>query len=236
MSETGTSLARARRQAAAARTSFALPQWAINLCRPVARGFTRLLWRVRYEGLEHLPAPAEGLIIAANHQTYIDPFWIGIPLKRPLRFLAWDEAFSWPVVGRLMELFGAWPLQVEGSDPAAIRRSLQWLKQGGGIVIFPEGARCAPDGQLQRFKPGTMRMALEAGVSVLPVTIRGGHRVWPQGWRVPHLAPVEIIYHAPFKPAPQPGEDSRRCARRETDRLADIIASALPTRAAAVAE
>ena len=230
MSETGTSLARARRQASASRASFALPQWAINICRPVARGVTRLLWRVRYKGLEHLPAPREGLIIAANHQTYIDPFWIGIPIKRPLRFLAWDEAFSWPVVGRLMELFGAWPLQVEGSDPAAIRRSLQWLKQGGGIVIFPEGARCSSDGQLLRFKPGTMRMALEAGVSVLPVTVRGGHRVWPKGWRAPHLASVEIIFHPSFKPAPQAGEDTRQCARRETARLADIIGSALETK------
>ena len=139
---------------------------------------SRLFWRMEHKGVENIPQNS-GLIIAANHQSYGDPFWLSIPVKRPIRFLAWSEAFSWPVVGKAIRLLGAWPLQVEGSDPAAIRRSLTWLRDGGVVVIFPEGGRGLPDGSMMRMKGGAVRMALEAGVPILPVTIRGANRVWP---------------------------------------------------------
>ena len=186
----------------------------------------RVLFKIRYQGTDHIPQTG-GLIIAANHQTYIDPFWLGVPIKRPLRFLAWDAAFSWPLVGKFLGLFGAWPLQIEGSDPAAIRRTLQWLRGGGAVVIFPEGGRTQADGKLDRFKGGAVRLALEAGVPILPVTIRGGNRVWPMGQHVPRLAEVEIIYHPRFQIEQRADEETRKCARRETVRLEEIIRSAL---------
>ncbi len=203
-----------------------LPQGFIEFIRPAGLGLAKALWRLRYKGLENVPLTG-GLIIAANHQTYVDPFWIGLPLKRPLRFLAWAEAFDWPLLGKMMELFGAWPLQLEGADPTAIRRSIQWLKGGGAVVIFPEGGRCLPEGKLERFKNGAVRMALEANVPILPVTIRGGHRVWPRGWRLPRFNRVDVIYHTPYTITPQEGEEPRACARRETQRLAEIIGEAL---------
>ena len=113
------------------------------------------------------------------------------------------------------------------SDPTAIRRSLQWLKDGGAVVIFPEGARCKPSGELDRFKNGAVRLALEANVPVLPVTIRGGQRVWPKGRKLPRFSSVEVVYHPPYIIKPQAGEEARACARRETHRLAEIISSAL---------
>jgi 1-acyl-sn-glycerol-3-phosphate acyltransferase len=204
----------------------AMPQWIIEAIRPLGLGLSKVLWRTRYTGLERVPLKG-GLVIAANHQTYIDPFWVGLPIKRPMRFLAWDEAFDWPVVGKLMQLFGAWPIQIEGSDPTAIRRSLQWLKDGGAVVIFPEGARCKPTGELERFKNGAVRLALEANVPILPVTIRGGQRVWPKGWRLPRFNSVEVIYHPLRIITPQAGEEPRACARRETHQLAEIIGSAI---------
>lgn len=168
------------------------------------------------------------MIIASNHQTYIDPFWICLPVKRPVRFLAWDAAFNWPLVGPFMQLFGAWPLQLEGKDPAPIRRSLQWVSEGGAVAIFPEGGRGNPDSSMKKFKPGAVRMALEAGVPILPVTIRGGHRVWPSTYRLPQLLRrVEIVYHPLFEIQQHENEEARECARRETDRLAEIIRSAL---------
>ena|SRR2546423_14212 len=201
-----------------------LPAWFIDLVRPVGRALSRLLWKINYRGLENVPQTG-GLIIASNHQTYIDPFWLGFPINRPLRFLAWSEIFDWPVVGKLIELFGAWPLEIERSDPTAIRRSIQWLRGGGAIVIFPEGGREYEDGNLLKFKPGAVRLALETGVPILPVTIRGGNRVWPRGKSFPHIAKVEIIYHPPIQVAQQDGEDARHAARRETQRLAEIIKS-----------
>jgi 1-acyl-sn-glycerol-3-phosphate acyltransferase len=215
-----------RKQSAPGET-FVLPQAALELLRPALRAFFRLFWRIEFTGLCNVPLTGGGLIIAANHQTYIDPFWIGCPIKRAMRFLAWNEIFDWPVVGRLTGMFGAWPLELKGGDPTAIRRALQWLSEGGAVVIFPEGGRGLPDGSMVQFKTGAVRMALEANVPILPVTIRGAHRVWPRTKRVPRLSKIEIVYHAPITIELQPEEDARLCARRETDRLAQIIRSAL---------
>ena len=205
---------------------FILPEWFFTSVRPPLRYIWRALFKIKFHGTEHIPL-AGGLIIASNHQTYIDPFWLAIPIKRPLRFLAWDEAFDWPLIGKLIGLFGAWPLQIEGSDPAAIRRTLQWLRGGGAIVIFPEGGRGKADGSLLRFKGGAVRLALEAGVPILPVTIRGAHRVWPAGHHIPRPSQVEVTYHPLFHVDQGPNEETRACARRESDRLAAIIESAL---------
>lgn len=203
-----------------------LPQWMIDVIRPVGRTLSKLLWRIKYSGLENVPQSG-GFIIAANHQTYLDPFWIGFPISRPMRFLAWNKIFEWPVVGKFTGMFGAWPLEVEGSDPAAIRRALQWLKGGGGVVIFPEGGRGMPDGSMVRFKPGAVRMALEANVPILPVTIRGAHRVWPKTKKFPRFKRVEIIYHPLLQLEPQDGAETRAHARRASDHLTEIIGSAL---------
>lgn len=206
---------------------FVLPEWVFLKVRAPLKVLWRLLFKLRFKNTENIPQPDGGLIIAANHQTYIDPFWLSLPIRRPLRFLAWDVAFTWPVVGKFIQLFGAWPLQLEGSDPRAIRRTLQWLREGGAVVIFPEGGRGNPSGDMLRFKGGAVRLALETGVPILPVTIRGAHRVWPLGRTIPRLAEVEITYHPLFTVQQRPGEETRACARRESDRLAAVIATAL---------
>ena len=204
---------------------YVLPLWAIRLLRAALRVLFRLLWRMRYVGVKNVPASG-GVIIAANHQTYLDPFWLGGPVPLYSRFLAWDKVFDWPVAGTLMRLLGAWPLQQKG-DRRALRRSLQWLREGGALVIFPEGGRSFSDGRMQEFKVGAARLALQAGVPILPITIRGGHRVWPRDWRYPRFGRVEIIYHPLQHLRPLPGEDTRQTARRETDKLYEIIRSAL---------
>ena len=204
-----------------------MPQWFIELLRPLVGSFSRIFWRLEHKGVENIPSDS-GMIVASNHQSYGDPFWLSVPIKRPVRYLAWSQAFSWPVVGRAIRLLGAWPLQIEGSDPAVIRRSITWLRERGVVVIFPEGGRGLPDGSMIRMKGGAVRMALDAGVPILPVTIRGGHRVWPNTLRFPRLKRgVEIIYHPLFIIEQREDEETRECARRETERLAEIVRSAL---------
>lgn len=235
MSETETSIARRDKKPAAtagADEPYALPLWAIRLLRAALRLLFRVLWRARYIGVENVPASG-GVILAANHQTYLDPFWLGAPVPLHARFLAWDKVFDWPVAGKLMRLLGAWPLQVRTEkgdrkgDRRAIRRSLEWLRGGGALVIFPEGGRAYSDGKMQEFQVGAARLALEARVPVLPITIRGGHRIWPRDWRWPRLGRLEIVYHPLHHLTTLPDEDTRRAARRETEKLYEIIHSAL---------
>lgn len=204
----------------------ALPQWILDVARSAVGSFSSIFWRLEHKGVENIP-PDSGLIVAANHQSYGDPFWLSVPINRPVRFLAWSQAFSWPVVGKAIKLLGAWPLQIEGSDPATIRRTLSWLREHGVVVIFPEGGRGLADGSMIRMKAGAVRIALEAGVPILPVTIRGANKVWPASRFLPRLGKVEIIYHPVFRVEQRPGEEPRACARRETARLAEIIGSAL---------
>ena len=206
--------------------SYVLPQWAIQIVRAALFKIFRLFFRLRLSGVENIPREG-GLIIAANHQTYLDPFWVGSPVKRPLRFLAWDRVLGWFAIGRLMRWLGAWPLQVQRADARAYRRSVQWLRSGGALVIFPEGGRGRPDGVLQPLKPGAARLALETGVPIVPVTIRGGERVWSREHRFPRPGRIEIVYHPARRLAPLPGEDTRACARRESEQLYEIINSAL---------
>lgn len=209
---------------------FVLPQWAFELARPVMTTLTRAIWRASFHGTENIPQRrnnAGGFIIAANHQTYIDPFWVALPVKRQMRFLAWSEAFDWKFVGRLMDILGAWSIQLEGGDPTAVRRSIRWLREGGVLVIFPEGGRGNADGSVVRFKTGAARMALEAGVPILPVTIRGAHRVWNKTQKYPNAAKIAFFYHPLQRLAQRAGEDVRQAARRETELLASTIGSAL---------
>ena len=203
-----------------------LPQWALDVIRPVIGGLSRVFWKIEFYGVENIPEHG-GVIVAANHQTYFDPFWLSLQIKRPTRYLAWSAAFGWPIVGKGLVWFGAWPLALEGSDPKAIRRSLQWLRDGGAVVIFPEGGRSTSAGSLERFKAGAVRLALEANVPILPVTIKGGNQVWPRGWRFPRPGKVTVTYHPLYHAEQCPDEETRACARRESERLAEVIGSAL---------
>ena len=203
-----------------------IPLWGVHIIRVPLYLLSLLFWRISYKGLENIPKTG-GVIIASNHQTYLDPIWMSLPVRREIRYLAWSESFNWPFVGKTITFLGAWPIQIKKADRTAIRRSRQWLKTGGAIVIFPEGGRCQPDGRLLPFEAGAARMALESNVPILPITIRGGHKAWPKGKRFPRLGKVELVYHPLQHVSIGDGEDARQASRRETDRLAQTIGSAL---------
>lgn len=227
MSESSQSVAPRSQASESQSKPFVLPQWAINIIRVPLYVLCRLFWRISYKGLENIPQTG-GVLIASNHQTYLDPLWKSLPIKRQIRYLAWSESFDWPIVGKMITALGAWPVELEKADKKLFRRTIQWLKDGGAMVIYPEGGRCLEDGKMLRFKAGGARMALEANIPVLPITIRGGNRVWPRGWSFPRFfRKVEIIYHPLQYLTIQEGEDARQAARRETDRLAETIGSAL---------
>lgn len=198
------------------------------------RGLTRLLgrtvWRISYEGVENIPPEdGEGLLVVPNHQTYLDPFWIGSAIRRDLRFMAWDEAFGWFAAGWLIRRLGAFPMSLRrGGTVRTLKDTLRHLREGRTLIVFPEGEREFADGKLLKFKTGAARIALESGVPVLPVTVRGGNRIWPRGRRLPRPGRVEIFFHPPVR-FEKPSDPHKRPARTNevSDVLRGIIASKL---------
>ena len=168
---------------------------------------SKSLWFIRYEGLEHLPPnDSAPYVLVANHQTYIDPVWVCLPLRRRIRYMALSKAFGWPRIGRLISYLGAFPVPHDGSSSfTAMKTAVNALRDGSVLVVFPEGGRALADGEMREFRSGAFRIAQKAAVPIVPVTISGGNRIWPQKQKYPRpFRRVVITYH----PAAGPPNDA----------------------------
>ena len=143
--------------------------------------------------------------------------------------MAWDKAFDWFFVGWLIKYLGSFPVDTKrGTTKSILRESFSVLRDGATLVMFPEGARSFPDGKLHEFKTGAVRIALEADVPILPVTVKGANRVWSQTMTRPHFPQVEIFFHPLFQvPKPAGTEDLRAHLEKVTAQIAAIIESKL---------
>jgi len=190
----------------------------------------RMLFRIEHRGVEQVPRGG-GLIIAPNHVTYFDPFWVAVRIHRTLRFMAWDRIFKIPVAGALFRWLGAFPVNLETPESSAYRSALEILQNGEALMIFPEGGR-SPDGTLMPFKEGPARLALKTGAAILPVVIYGGARVWNRNMWIPLPRKVRIEYLAPI-----PCHRKNGASRKELNAAArDLTARLRSTMAARLAE
>ena len=204
------------------------PRLVNQLARALTWLISKPLWFIRFEGRENIPEPGTGAyLVAANHQTYMDPAWIGIPIKHDLRFMAWDEAFGWKVVGPLIRYLGAFPVSLDtGGSIKAMKEALRALRDGAALVVFPEGGREMADGEFLPFKNGVVRIAQQAKVPILPVTIRGGNRVWPRDQTYPHFfSRVTITYHPIMHVTEDDAVPQHEAMDRWTEELREIIDS-----------
>lgn len=203
------------------------PPFIMKLIRGFAFVTSKIVWRIEFRGTQHIPQDlSSGLIIAPNHQTYLDPFWIIIPIDRKFRFMAWDQAFDWFIIGKLIRYLGAFPVNIERGDKEAYQKSVEVLRDGATLVIFPEGSREFADGKLLDFKTGAVRMAIEAKVPILPVTLRGANKVWAREMKFPRpFQKIAVTYHPLYEVSPtvHEGGDERAHARELTEKLKQII-------------
>jgi 1-acyl-sn-glycerol-3-phosphate acyltransferase len=202
----------------------------VEVLRPITFLLSRLLYRIEFEGAGNVP-PSGAVILTPNHASYPDPIWITIPLKRDVRYMAWDAIFRIPVFGPLCRFFGAFPVRIEGHDRVAYREALEHLEAGRLLVIFPEGGRTTT-GRLLGFKPGAFRLALLTGTPVLPVTIDGAYEVWPPCRLLPRLrGRIKITFHAPIRVERVPNDldnvELKRRAREVAGVARRTVASAL---------
>jgi 1-acyl-sn-glycerol-3-phosphate acyltransferase len=202
----------------------------IAVLSPFVWWLCRLLFKIEFSGAENVPGGG-ACIITPNHVTYVDPIWITIPIRRRMYYMAWDKPFRIPVLGLMMRMFGAFPVNLDvAADASAGREAIELLRKGRALVMFPEGGR-TKTGKLMPFKMGAFRLALVHGVPIVPVTIRGAETIWPVGQMFPRLGKLKITYHPPIE-VERIAEGTNRAELKEQARkLAttahDIVASVL---------
>lgn len=143
--------------------------------------------------------------------------------------MAWDAAFNWKLIGKMIRYLGAFPVKLRaGPSKSTIVESLRSLREGAALVIFPEGEREFADGKLLPFKSGALHIAYSASVPVLPVSVRGGNKVWPQGQKYPRFfRHVDVTYHPPVRLPTAVDKDLDKYLEKVNDELMETIGSAI---------
>ncbi|CAA9251539.1 MAG: Acyl-CoA:1-acyl-sn-glycerol-3-phosphate acyltransferase [uncultured Corynebacteriales bacterium] len=163
----------------------------------------RLIFRPYVEGEEHVPAKGAA-IIASNHLSFSDSIFMPLLVRRRVTFLAKQEYFT----GRGFKgwfsrafMSGAGQVPIDRSSGSAAKAALETgkriLDEGRLLGIYPEGTR-SPDGRLYRGKTGVARMALEAGVPVIPVAMIDTDKVQPIGKRIPRIRRIGVRFGPPL--------------------------------------
>ena len=179
------------------------------------------VFRLRARGRENLPTSG-GYVLACNHISNLDPWPVGLPLfpRRWLRFMAKAELYWWPA-SYVLDGAGAFPVRRGLADVEAIETAVQLAQEGHVVVMFPEGTR-REKGLVKRHQPrphsGAARIALEAGVPLVPCAVAGTDRL-------SRLGPLRVTYGTPLEIDDlRTNDDLRRAAQDATDRLMARIA------------
>lgn len=149
---------------------------------PVRWAF-RLFADLRVEGLHHVPSSGPFFLLP-NHQSVLDPLLIQSICPRKIHSMTKSTQFGHPVFRTFLAGMGAFPVRRYRVDPQAVRVLLRLLDEGKGVCVYPEGER-SWDGALQPFRRGTLRVALRAGVPLIPVGVSGTYDLMPRWLKRP---------------------------------------------------
>jgi len=177
------------------------------------------LYRLRAIGKENLPEG--GCVLACNHVSSLDPWALGMPLwpQRFLRFMAKSELY-WPPLSYVLNRVGAFPVRRGQRDVLAIETAVQLARDGHIVAMFPEGTR-RTKGLVKRFearpRSGAARIALEAGVPLVPAAVKGTDKLL-------RLGKLSVVYGAPVEIDDLRGREVAEAAQEATERLMERIA------------
>lgn len=165
----------------------------------ISRGLTRVLgslcWSWTVRGTANVPRKG-GVILASNHQSFLDVAMIAAACPRPVRYLArkslWDDRF----LGWVITDWRAIPMDRERPGKEELRGVLETVRGGEVLALFPEGTR-TKDGSVGEMRGGIGFFARKAGVPVVPVRIRGAFEAWPRESKLPGRGRVRIAFGRP---------------------------------------
>ncbi|HEY1276614.1 MAG TPA: lysophospholipid acyltransferase family protein, partial [Thermoleophilaceae bacterium] len=146
------------------------------IVRGILAPILRLYFRMRVSGAEHIPREGAA-IVAPNHKSFWDSFFIGVCTRRHLRFMAKTELIQ-ARYGKLLVRLGAFPVRRGQADEDALETARVILRQGGLLALFPEGTRVRDPEQLGNPKRGAGRLALETGAPLVPAAITGTEQLF----------------------------------------------------------
>lgn len=195
--------------------------WAIG--RRTIGTAVRAVAPLRVYGAERVPLTG-GLVVAANHFSWIDPPALGAACPRTLYFMAKVEAHRVPGLGQLMRTFGAFPVRRGESDRDAVRTMRQIVRDGHALGMFAEGTR-QRSGVPGPVQPGAAMVAVTEGVPLVPVAMHGSHT-----WKPGNFAPVSLAWGTPltFDGLPRGGRGYREASaeiEREIRKLWEWLVS-----------
>ncbi len=155
--------------------------------------------RYRARGIERVAASGGGLVLI-NHQSFLDPLLVGVPLQRPVSYLARDSLFPIPFVGWVLRNTYVMPINRDAASTGTIRQAIRRIDAGFLVGLFPEGTRCA-NGEVGEFKPGFISLIRRIKLPVYPVGIAGAHEAMPRRGLL-RLCPrkVHIVFGEPLCP------------------------------------
>ena len=158
----------------------------------------RFLLRGSIKGIENVPKVGS-LVVVANHGSHLDPPILGHALGRPVSFMAKAELFKIPLLGTIIRMCGAYPVNRGASDREALRTATARLNQGWAIGVFLDGTRQV-DGRCNSPLSGAALLAARSGAKLLPVAIVNSHRALGIKSIFPRLIPIELYIGNPISP------------------------------------
>jgi 1-acyl-sn-glycerol-3-phosphate acyltransferase len=168
--------------------------WTYPFVRAIVSLPTLLIYRVRAIGVENVPKSG-AMILAPNHFSQMDHFFVGLYLRRQIRFMAKSQMFGPPVLTYIYRHGGVFPVRRGHHDEEAIKTAFTILGQGGMLLVYAEGGR-SRGGELGQPKPGIGRIALESGAPVVPVAIHGSAKV--RRWKRFRFPKVTVQFGEPL--------------------------------------
>ena len=137
------------------------------------------------------------VILAMNHESYLDPPFAGIACRRAIYFLARKSLLDVPVLGWVLPKLNVIPVDQEGGDRSALKALIRTLRANHGALVFPEGSRTL-DGQLQPPQPGLGFVIAKTLAPVVPMRIFGAHQALPRGGGKLRFCPITIVVGEPL--------------------------------------